>query len=251
MKQRIAVSPEMLAFVGAGRITAAGWPPEPLLLRFFGLGEGATPSLAIVQADEDEAADTDTLILVVAAAACRRIFGTVPAMPNMWHLPVDLRTLVIAIRDCAGSDPVRETLRVAKSIELLCGVFECLDGDALVPLAGAGMLAEMDVARVAAARRMIEARWHEKLTLDMIARACGLSRGKLARDFRAVYDCSVGDALVEQRLAGAQRMLKCTDLPIKAIGYRCGYLNNASFARAFSRHVGVAPNQFRAARIAA
>ena len=74
---------------------------------------------------------------------------------------------------------------------------------------------------------------------------------ELTRGFRDMYDCSIADALSQQRLEAARRMLLSTDLPIASIGYRCGYLNNASFTRAFSRRFGTAPTQYRAGRLAA
>ena len=98
---------------------------------------------------------------------------------------------------------------------------------------------------------MIDERWRENPTLDGIARACGLNRTKLTRGFRSMFACSVSDAIAERRLGGARQMLLATDLPIASVGYRCGYLNNASFARAFARRFGEAPSQLRAQRAAA
>ena len=75
----------------------------------------------------------------------------------------------------------------------------------------------------------------EKLTLDQIARSCGINRSKLSRGFRELYRCSVSEALAERRLAEARQQLLATDLPVSLIGYRSGYLNNASF------HPGLRP----------
>ena len=108
-----------------------------------------------------------------------------------------------------------------------------------------------DVRSAPQARRLIDERWHEKLTLDSIARACGINRAKLTRGFRSMFATTVADAIADMRLRGAGEMLRSTDLPVSSIGYRCGYLNNASFTRAFSRHYGVAPTQYRAHRLAA
>jgi AraC family transcriptional activator of pyochelin receptor len=98
---------------------------------------------------------------------------------------------------------------------------------------------------------MIEERWHEKLTLETIARACGLNRAKLTRGFRDMFACTIAEALAEQRLRQASRMLLTTDKPVSSIGYENGYLNNASFARAFSRRFGVSPSDYRACGVAA
>ncbi|MBL0917046.1 MAG: helix-turn-helix transcriptional regulator, partial [Sphingopyxis sp.] len=84
-----------------------------------------------------------------------------------------------------------------------------------------------------------------------LARGPGTNRDKLTRGFRELYNCTVAEALSERRLGQAQRMLAASDLPVASIGYRCGYLNNASFTRAFSRRFGMAPTEMRRVGIAA
>ncbi len=247
VKERIVVSHEMLSFVGVGGVSAADWPA-----RVVGLSFRREEALLAFHVAPDAATMVESdLCFVVTGEACRRIFGFVPDEDARWHLPSDLRAIVLAIVDCPLAPPARETLRLAKSIELLCAVFEKLDHGQLVPTDGSGELNEMDARRIVAARRLIDERWHEKLTLDSIARACGINRAKLTRGFRSMFDMTVADAIAELRLGGAREMLRSTDLPVSSIGYRCGYLNNASFTRAFSRRFGLAPTQFRAHRLAA
>lgn len=245
-KQRIDVSPEMLSFVGAGPVADAPLPPEPLVLLFH-LGEAPICTATTALAGADEAA----VVLAVAADACRRLFGRLPDAAGAWHLPADLALLAVAIRDCPLAEPARSTLRLAKSIELLCATFTHFATGALIAADGAGALSERDAARLAAARRLVDERWQEKLTLDGIARACGLNRAKLTRGFRQAFGSSVADAIATRRLEGAHRLLIATDLPVSSIGYRCGYSNNASFTRAFSRRYGVAPTRLRLMDVAA
>lgn len=245
VKHQVDVSPEMLSFVGAGALPQADWPARPVAVRFAGLGT-SVPRVAI-ERFRREGHDDDALVLVVASDAIDRLFGAAE-MHGEWHMPAALRALVLAILDPDAPGAAGDTLRLARSIELLCAVFDHLGRGALVPADLDGALSEGDAARIVAARRLIDERWGEKLTLDGIARACGLNRGKLTRGFRSLYACTVADALTERRLAGARRMLEATDLPVSTIGYRCGYLSNASFTRAFARHVGVAPTRWRAAR---
>lgn len=246
LKQRIDVSPEMLSFVGAGPVVCDDLPPAAVVFR-FDLGADA-PTLGFGGALDD--AEAAPLVLAVAAEACRRIFGFVPA-PGCWHLPADLALLAVAIRDCPLPEPARATLRLAKSIELLCATFATFAAETLIAADRAGDLSERDAARLAAARRLVDEHWQEKLTLDGIARACGLNRAKLTRGFRQAFGSTVADAIADRRLQGAHRLLLATDLPVSSIGYRCGYSNNASFTRAFSRRYGVAPTRLRALEVAA
>jgi AraC family transcriptional activator of pyochelin receptor len=118
--------------------------------------------------------------------------------------------------------------------------------------AGAGsILGELDSRRIVMARNMIDRDWRDPPTLDEIARACGINRVKLTRGFRDMYDCSIGEAIAERRLGNARQLLLVTNLPVAAIGFQCGYRNNAAFTRAFTRHYGVAPTLLRAGAAAA
>jgi AraC family transcriptional activator of pyochelin receptor len=246
-KQRIDVSPEMLSFVGAGAIEPDAGIAHSITLSFR-LGDGDRPAtIASGDTSESDAA----VVLAVATSACERIFGFLPDADAVWHMPTELRSLVVALRDCPLAEPVRTTLRLAKSIELLCASYACLHDGALIPADGAGDLSALDAGRLAAARRLIDDRWQEKLTLDAVARACGLNRAKLTRGFRQMFGSTVADAIADKRLSGAHGLLLATDLPVSAIGYRCGYRNNASFTRAFARRFGVPPTRLRAIQAAA
>ncbi len=246
-KQRIDVSPEMMSFVGHGPILDDVWLDDAVTLHFSMGDVGSPATVSYGTASDDDA----VVVLAVTATACTRIFGFLPQGHATWHLPSELRTLVLALRDCPLPEPARSTMRLAKSIELLCATIVCLHQGALIPADGAGDLSELDAGRLAAARRLIDDRWQEKLTLDSVARACGLNRAKLTRGFRQMFGSTVADAIADKRLSGAHGLLLATDLPVSAIGYRCGYQNNASFTRAFARRFGVPPTRLRALQAAA
>ncbi|MGE0740391.1 MAG: helix-turn-helix transcriptional regulator [Hyphomonadaceae bacterium] len=243
----VEVSPEMTLLLGACP-DGAPLPPNPLVLVFTVGGEAATPSLSI---DAPQRGGADELTLVIDAAAFARIGGARPDEETAFHLPSELRAIVIAIRDCVLEGEARKVYRLGKSIELVCETIRLQGNGELVPLSPEGELSLEDTRRVFAARRLIDERWGEKLTLDKIARACGLNRAKLTRGFRDVFNCTIAEAIAERRLSQASRMLLTTDLPVSSIGYENGYLNNASFARAFSRRFGRSPSDFRACQAAA
>lgn len=242
---RIHVSPEMVCFLGAGESPVDDLPVDPIL---FAIRLGNVPTLSVAERPLDGDAD---FLIHVASAACQRVFGYIPDTRALYHLPVEMRAIVIAIRDCALPGEVCSTLRGAKAIELLCAIFTELAADRLVPADGDGALSEMDTRRIVLARRMIDDQWRDKLTLEGIARACGLNRAKLTRGFRVMFGTSVADAIAERRLCGARSLLLATNLPVSSIGYSCGYLNNASFTRAFARRFGVVPTRLRAMEAAA
>jgi len=246
-KHPVIVSPEMTTYVGRGTCDRLLLPPDALLLGFGDVGEPVVRMLSFRQLEDEE----QLLVFAVTRAACRRLFGELPDPEARWYLPSDLRLLgqSIVSPDCDAA--AADTLRLARSIELLCQFFAALRAGELVPVEGQPSLTESDIARIAAARRIVDTRWHEKLTIDDIAKSCGVNRDKLTRGFRELYQCSVAEALSERRLRQARQMLAASDLPVASIGYRCGYLNNASFTRAFSRRFGMAPTAMRRVGVAA
>lgn len=250
---RIPVSPEMVMHFGIGQVGEGDWPANSVAFVFDFAAANfvyhAKPTAKLL----DREAERARLTLIVTRDAVTRLLGEEFDMEDnqRFHIPPALRSIVFAARDCAFHKAARIVYRGAKGIEALCELLSLHQNDDLMPFGAAGTISLADSERLMVARRFIEDRWAEKLTLDTIARASGLNRAKLTRGFRDLFSCSVADAIVQQRLGEAKQMLLVTDLPVSSIGYRCGYLNNASFARAFSRHYGVAPTQYRATRLAA
>jgi AraC family transcriptional activator of pyochelin receptor len=229
----ILVSHEMTATIGMPPADAP-MPPDPICLGFDLAAR--QPSLAVGGRDS-------ALCLYIARGAWIRLGGG--KATGRFHLAPELRAIALALRDCPMAPAARNAYRLAKSIELLCETLVRLRDGVLVPLAAEDGLSLADTRRLLAARRMVDERWREKLTLESIARACGLNREKLTRGFRALYGRSIGEALAERRLGQASAMLLTTDKPVSSIGYENGYLSNASFARAFSRRFGVSPSDYR------
>ena len=257
--ESVIVSPEMTILIGRGPIGEAVLPDQALAIA-YGMGAiNAPATLTLVGQDHvpallAEDAGATRVVLLIAPNALNRIGGVTRPQAGErrgFHLPTELRAIGLALRDCGLSGEAGDIYRAAKAIELLFETWRLLDAQVLSPVAGESALSEADSLRLVQARDLIDARWNEKLSLDGIARQCGLNREKLTRGFRKMFDCSVAEALAERRLSEASRMLVTTDLPVSSLGYDNGYLNNASFARAFGRRFGVSPSDYRAARIAA
>ena len=252
--EAIDVSPEMLTLVGVGVLGDHRWPISPVAFE-FDFGCPATfrfhdkPTINGLEESDDEV----RLIFVVARDACERLLGAPLDLANgaTYFLPSEMRAIALAILDCAMPEAAGTPYKLAKSIELLCELLGAIGACRLAPASGPASLSQLDLGRIAAARQLIDDQWSEKLTLGQIARCCGINRSKLSRGFRELYQCTVTEALAERRLAEASRQLISTDLPVSLIGYRNGYLNNASFARAFGRRFGQSPTDFRACAVAA
>ncbi len=248
--EAVMLSPDMTMLIGTGAIDGVAVPADAALLVFGFGGVGVPATLRLVaDASAEPLGDAEegarSLSCIVARAALDRLFGWAGKTDGRYHLTTTLRTIALAIAEGAMGDAARETYRAGKAIELLCETMQALGEGALVPVAADGAMNHADSRRLVAARRIIDEQWSEKLTLDSLARACGINRAKLTRGFRELYRCTVAEAIAERRLIEASRKLLTTDLPVSSIGYASGYLNNASFSRAFGRRFGVSPSEYR------
>lgn len=162
-------------------------------------------------------------------------------------LPEPLVALALAAAFPAVSGAGRTLYRRAKCQELVSEVLHRAEARALVPCAPCAGLTMAEMERLMQARRLIAERFTEKLTLDLISRAVGLNRAKLTQGFRRVFGQTVAECLAEHRLSKAAADLRATNRPVSLIGYGAGYLNNASFARAFAKRYGACPTSYRRA----
>lgn len=258
LQQQVVVSHEMTILRGRGRFGTVSAPVDAIAV-VFGLGADACPSLSVygtARVMEVLARDESgsRIVLLLAPAVVPRIEGRTVPDPDThqtFHLPADLRAIALAVRDCRRSGEAGDIYLAAKGIELVYETWAALDSGSLTPLAVDSALSRADSERIVRARQLIDDRSNEKLTLEQIAAVCGLNREKLTRGFRDMFACSVAEAIAERRLTQASRMLATTDLPVSSIGYETGYMNNASFSRAFGRRFGVSPSDFRARQMAA
>lgn len=241
-KTRLDVSFRMQVYMGPGAVPTTDLPSDALRI-LFDLGRGGQATLSIGEIRHESESD---MVFIVDRAGCQEVLGAVPDEAGIWHLPGAQRAMAMAILQCSLPEPAGQTMRTVKAIELLCAMTTDMINGQLVRADGLGEFCELDTQRIISARRMIDERWQEKLTVDMIAKTCGLNRAKLTRGFRLIFGCTIVDALAEKRLSSARSMLFATDLSIASIGYRCGYLNNAAFTRAFTRRFGRAPSSVRA-----
>lgn len=251
MKHTVIVSDEMLALVGVGPPNGVSCPLDWIVFHVARSVHGHAPILRF--RDQADLADIEDspLVLLVSREACLRLFEYTPDYDQSWHLPSQLWDLAHSIVACEAPGEARTTLQLARSIELLCQIHAALADGKLVPANGERFLTERDVACIASARRLVDQRWSEKLTIAELSRAAGVNRDKLAKGFRDLYGATISEILSERRLSEARRMLLASDLPVATVGYRCSYLNNAAFTRAFTRRFGVPPSELRRVRIAA
>lgn len=82
-------------------------------------------------------------------------------------------------------------------------------------------------------------------TVDDLARTALASRSGFAARFRAATGQTPGRYLAQVRVAHARCLLTAGDLPVGTIARRLGYGSDTAFGRAFRRHTGATPSEYR------
>ncbi len=96
-----------------------------------------------------------------------------------------------------------------------------------------------------AVRRHIQEYYSERLVLDTLAAEFGFSRRSLTRKFRDAFGTSPISYQLRLRLEAAQLMLGATNMQIQEIAAEVGFTDVYQFSRAFHKHVGQSPTEFR------
>lgn len=93
---------------------------------------------------------------------------------------------------------------------------------------------------------IVETEYADELALDDIARRVASSRRQLQRAYAEIGDTTFRDHLTSVRMQRAAEMLENRSTTVREVAHRVGYRQPAQFAKAFRRHHGLAPSDFRA-----
>jgi AraC family transcriptional regulator len=79
------------------------------------------------------------------------------------------------------------------------------------------------------------------ISLNEIAKTCGLSVGHFSRAFRKSTGLAPHTWLLQARVDTAKVMLRDRDASLSAIAHSCGFVDRSHFTRVFTRLVGLSP----------
>jgi len=96
------------------------------------------------------------------------------------------------------------------------------------------------------ATEIVDAEYGSDLSLDDIARRVASSRRQLQRAYAEIGNTTFRDHLTRVRMRKAAELLATRRLTVREVAHRVGYRQPAQFAKAFRRHLGVAPSDYRA-----
>lgn len=181
------------------------------------------------------------------AAAWRRLGGSgeplAPVRDADLHAfdvrgDAELHSVFWQASDRLLDDRPRHVLTVTGLLMSMLGlIVERLEGnesDSGAPLAGAGAI-----------RRLLISRLDAPLTVKQIARDVNLSPRHAERLFHAAFGASIMSYFNDLKIDRAKRLLGRPDLTVDHISRQLGFSSPSYFSRAFARHTGCSPSEFR------
>jgi AraC-like DNA-binding protein len=97
------------------------------------------------------------------------------------------------------------------------------------------------------AKDLADARYFERLDVDDLAAAAGLSKAHFSREFRRAFGVSPHGYLLTRRLERAAALLRTTDRTVADVCLSVGLQSIGSFTTSFKRAFGRTPTAYRSA----
>jgi AraC-like DNA-binding protein len=98
------------------------------------------------------------------------------------------------------------------------------------------------------AKDLADARYSERLDVEDMAGAAGLSKAHFSREFRRAFGESPHHYLLTRRLERAAALLRMTDWSVAEVCLEVGLQSIGSFTTSFKRAYGLTPTEYRASQ---
>ena len=94
------------------------------------------------------------------------------------------------------------------------------------------------------AKAYLDNNFEQVPSIDMLSRHVGMSRSKLLKGFKQIFDTTIYDYIQNLRMEKAMVLLRQGRFSIRFIAEYIGYSHQGSFSKAFKRHTGLSPRDF-------
>lgn len=214
-------------------------PPPPwsgmLVVEHGGAGARATIICGFMQCDE--------LLFHPILRDLPKCLHVSPDSADAWLAGTIRHTAAEAMRAAPGSRSMLSRLTEVMFVEILRKHMQGLSSDEV------GWFAALNDPVVGSCLKRLHAKPFDDWSVAHLAREIGVSRTVLADRFKHFLDQPPMKYLVQWRLQLAAQKLKANDTPLKIIADEIGYESEAAFSRAFKRHFGLPPANWRRLRL--
>jgi len=91
----------------------------------------------------------------------------------------------------------------------------------------------------------LNSNYQNEINFETVAHKIGISKPYFYDLFKQATGTTPNNYLTKIRIENAKKLLLLTDLPIKEIGYACGFNDNVYFSYLFRKEIGIPASEFR------
>lgn len=101
-----------------------------------------------------------------------------------------------------------------------------------------------DYAKISPAKRMLDSRYRENISVCELADACGFSETHFRRMFYKNFQCSPTEYRLKKRIALAKELLRTGEFTVAEIAVYIGFDDSSYFSRVFKAETGLTPSEY-------
>jgi len=107
------------------------------------------------------------------------------------------------------------------------------------------LFAQLFTPREVKLKDIVQTHLFSNMTISELATLSGQSISSFKRDFQKNYNDSPANYIRIKRLNEAQKLLRISTLSISEICYQVGFNDLSHFSKAFKKHIGISPAEYR------
>ena len=93
--------------------------------------------------------------------------------------------------------------------------------------------------------KWIENNFYNNISVQSVATHFGYSSDYISTKVKEKTGMSAKNYITHCRMMSAKQILLCSDLSIDEIAHQCGFSDSKAFFKAFKKHEGITPTQYR------
>lgn len=99
--------------------------------------------------------------------------------------------------------------------------------------------------KILSVREYLDTHFDHEIDLDYLASAFFISKFHLSREFKKLTGVTIINYLNSKRISEAKKLLRFTDMPIRAIATSCGITDVNYFTKVFTKYESITPSNYR------
>jgi AraC-like DNA-binding protein len=160
-----------------------------------------------------------------------------------WSLSAEMSRALNQLLNVRYAGDLKRVHLEAKALELICMMSEVMTDrpESISPV----RLTAADIERLHEVRSLLFDSVAKRPAISDLSRKVGINRNKLSYGFKHLFNTTITEFCLENRLQTGWDLLRDSSTPIALVAEKVGYRQAAAFSNAFRARFGITPRQAR------